>query len=648
MDQKILKQLEACNDLPILPAVALEVIRVCRDPGCGIDDMQHLIGRDPTLTAKVLRTVNSAMFGLSRRVTSLKQALTLLGLASVRAIVLSFSLVKLDGANPPRSFDHQRHWKQSLTNAVSAHELCARHELGVPEEAFVAGLLQDVGILALVQAVPDAYEQVLARMAESGESRIDAERHVLGADHMEVGTWLADRWGLPVSLCTPIAYHHQPEQYVGTDADVGSLTRLLCAGALTGELFHDAGKGRSREQLTDFLDRELSMSADDVDAFLSSLTDKVAEAAEVLDIEIGPQQDYASILAEANAELGRLSMEATKESTQARVREMQLETRNQDLEQEHQRLRDQAVRDGLTGIFNRGFFDQVLIKEYRRCMRHHRRVGLIFVDLDHFKQVNDTYGHPLGDTVLCRVADTLRESIRTSDVLARYGGEEFVVLAIEPTEVGLQQVAERLRLGVADLRPTVEGRTVRVTASIGAAVVQPRRDEQDGEKRLVEAADQAMYQAKEDGRNRVCFRSLLDPADRQIDGAVEAMRFSRHLLRKGLVARDDLSKALCTHENKRFKSGYLAVQMGILDEAQLYTILDEQARTNRRFGEIAVGRGLLTPRQIFWLLAVQKENPETLGAALVASHAIGADRLQRAVQEYAEFGFGSAQPVHAG
>ena len=643
MDRDILAELEATNNLPTLPAVAMEVIRVCRDPGCQISDLLELIQHDPSLTTKVLRTVNSAMFGLSRRVTSLKQALTLLGLESVRAIVLSFSLVKLQGPKTRREFDFRRYWKQFLTNAVSARELCVKHQLGMPEEAFVAGLLQDIGILALVQAVPDRYEHVLVRIEESDVHRIVAEREVLDTDHMEVGSWLADRWGLPLCLCTPIAYHHEPHEYLGTDDRVSNLIRVLHASSLIGELFYDHAKSRPKELLAAFLAGEFSMSAEAMDELLLELKAKVTEAADALDMEIEPPQDYGSILAEANAELARLSVLATRQTSLSRAREVRLQERNQDLERERRRLHDQAVRDRMTGVFNRAFFDELLAKEYRRGMRYHRRVGLIFLDLDHFKVLNDTYGHPFGDTILCEVARALSDGTRESDVVARYGGEEFVVLAVEPTEASLQQLAERLRSNVSDMLPSVDGKTVRVTVSVGAAICQPRRGGRDGERHLLECADKAMYQAKEAGRDRVCFVSLLADADRQVGAAIEAMRFSRFLVRKGVVDKAAISKALCTKTTKRFKSGYLAVQLGMLGEAQLYEILDEQARTNRRFGEIAVGRGLLSARQVFWLLAVQKEDPEALGAALVAARTITPQRLRREIKKYTELAFHDAR-----
>ena len=634
MNRDILDRLQSADHLPMLPAVAVEVLRLSRDPDSQMTAFVDLIGRDPSLTAKVLRTVNSSWFGLSREITSLQQALALLGLQPVRALVLSFSLVNLRQGQTDDSFDYGRFWKQALSNAVTARELLTRHQTGNPEEAFVAGLLQDLGVLALLQVAPDEYQQVVAKVDESGEPVIYVERDTLGTDHMEVGAWLADRWGLPSRLCYPVAHHHEPDQCEGADQEANELTHLLYAAALVGELLHDRHKQRPQRLLGEALQRQFAMDPDQVDEFMSELLPKIADTAKMFDMDIGTQQDYAAILAEANAELARLSLEAAKETALSHQREARLEQRAEKLEEERERLQDRAIRDRLTGTYNRGLFDEMLTKEYKRGMRYHRRVGLIMADVDHFKRVNDTYGHPFGDEVLCTVADALRQGIRDSDILARYGGEEFAIIVIEPTEKGLNRLTERLRVLVRDALPAIDGKIIRVTASFGAVICQPRRDDEEGETRLLKSADEALYQAKEAGRNRVCFVSLLDEADRQVEAAVEAMRFSRQLVKKGVVGVKELNKALILKKSKRFKIGYLAVKLGMLSEERLHEILDVQARTNKRFGHIAVTLGLLTPRQVVWLLAVQREDPETLGAALVASKAISPQHLRRHLERY--------------
>jgi diguanylate cyclase (GGDEF)-like protein len=174
------------------------------------------------------------------------------------------------------------------------------------------------------------------------------------------------------------------------------------------------------------------------------------------------------------------------------------------------RLYDQAITDGLTGLFNRRYFDQRLVEEVARAQRTSSAIALLMVDIDHFKVVNDTYGHPCGDDVLVQVAQIVRDSVRTSDVVCRYGGEEIAVVLPESTtrpllqgaEVG-QRVAERMRAAVAGhvFRSAEKDLPVRVTISIGvgSSVDVQELSAHD----LLALADQALYAAKDAGRDRV-------------------------------------------------------------------------------------------------------------------------------------------------
>ncbi len=163
------------------------------------------------------------------------------------------------------------------------------------------------------------------------------------------------------------------------------------------------------------------------------------------------------------------------------------------------------MTDPLMGIYNRRVLDRRLRDEVMRAKRHHLHLGLLMVDLDRFKLVNDTYGHHGGDLVLQHVARLLMESLRQTDVVARYGGEEITILLphTPPAETG--DVAERLRRTIAETPVTITdhhgGKTeLTVTVSIGCASLLPEHDTTES---LLKRADHAMYQAKQQGRNKV-------------------------------------------------------------------------------------------------------------------------------------------------
>lgn len=167
----------------------------------------------------------------------------------------------------------------------------------------------------------------------------------------------------------------------------------------------------------------------------------------------------------------------------------------------HEEVYQLATHDALTELCNRRHFTELVEKELSRAQRHERPLVLAILDLDHFKRINDSFGHIAGDAVLKQFSELLRGHIRADDVAARIGGEEFAVLL---PETGLDEAlhfANRLRraLAEADLRPG--GEPGRITVSVGLAAMRPDRDSRGA---LMRAADAALYRAKEAGRNRVC------------------------------------------------------------------------------------------------------------------------------------------------
>lgn len=175
--------------------------------------------------------------------------------------------------------------------------------------------------------------------------------------------------------------------------------------------------------------------------------------------------------------------------------------RTKELQEANARLERLAVTDGLTGVFNHRRFQEQLQAELLRSERHRRPLAVLMIDVDFFKKVNDALGHPAGDELLRRLAEVLSADLRQTDFIARYGGEEFAVLLPETTKGEAVQVAERMRVAVEGKLNTAEAKwPVHISVSIGVATFPD--DGKTGEQ-VVVAADQAMYVAKRQGRNRV-------------------------------------------------------------------------------------------------------------------------------------------------
>jgi len=183
----------------------------------------------------------------------------------------------------------------------------------------------------------------------------------------------------------------------------------------------------------------------------------------------------------------------------------ELDKANKELEDKRQELLKLSRTDGLTGLINRRHFEERLAAEFARSERYRAPLSCFLLDIDHFKKVNDTWGHPFGDVVLREVAAVARRALRDVDVIARYGGEELIALLPETGPEEAWRAAERVRMGVEAMRLTAQTasgpQTVKCTASIGVSTFPS--DQVDSAETLVQTADNCLYDAKEGGRNQV-------------------------------------------------------------------------------------------------------------------------------------------------
>jgi diguanylate cyclase (GGDEF)-like protein len=171
-------------------------------------------------------------------------------------------------------------------------------------------------------------------------------------------------------------------------------------------------------------------------------------------------------------------------------------------------LRTQSIRDQLTGLYNRRHMEESLERELRRASRSGRAIGIVLVDIDHFKRVNDTHGHEAGDKLLKAVGQFLQSRMREEDLACRYGGEEFVFVLPEASLDATSQRAERLREEVKGLRVQHRGRDLEpVSISLGVAVF-PEHGTTGAS--LLRSADHALYRAKAEGRDRLVVGHLVD------------------------------------------------------------------------------------------------------------------------------------------
>jgi len=625
-------ELKTTGKLPSPSGVALAIIELCRKDGASMDEIAHAVRADPALSGRIIKFANAAANAPRRPIVSVPEAIQLVGINTVRQLVLGFSLLGQYRSGACAAFDYSRYWSRSLAVAIAASALCLRVRSAPPDEAFTCGLLSDVGTLALATIYPDEYaELVTLQPPPSVQEMARVERERFATDHNELGAALLADWHLPRLFVVSVFHHEAPEQ---ARLPEGSREFIICQvlhlAARLGDLCVSPEPARAH-LLPDLILGAAKVGLDE--AALSKLTDEVVaqwrEWGKILEVhtqavpafemlsqqksaapvmrepdklpdprtvqsltvlivdddratlmlvehllkalghKVHTAQDGRSALAQAMSIRPQIiisdwimpgldgvsfckALRQTEEGQQIyfiilsaleqddqlveafeagvddyltkpftarvlaarlragqRVIKLQEDARRDsenlrrfaaELAVANRRLQQAALTDPLTGLPNRRYAMERLEQEWASTSRTQRPLTCMVVDVDQFKQINDSYGHDSGDVVLRQVATVLRKEARAEDVICRLGGEEFLVICPDTPLGAALHLAERLRLGVARARAANGAINHTATVSIGVCqreAAMTRMDE------LIKAADNALYDAKRGGRNRV-------------------------------------------------------------------------------------------------------------------------------------------------
>ena len=497
----LLARLGQCTDLPSPVGVAVRILELGQDPDVTLGDVAKVIGLDPALTAKLLRMANSPLYARQRKTENLRQAITLFGVEGTITLALSFSVVNNLQGGGDRRFDYDHFWRRSLAAATCAQVLGEWLQVRNKEDLFLCGLLQDIGMLALARSMPDLY---LECDLCAGHGRvIEHERARVGQDHAEVGAWLLQRWHFPDSLQGVVAASHRPDT---ADASAGSFSQQVNIVALASEMADLLNGTGTREAIDGVMRHAHRLLRLPHEVFVESLAgcaEALRDIAHLFEVRMDDQVCLDSMLNEARELILLRHINVMQRSTTlARTAEL-LENRTRRLEEENR-------RDALTGLYNRAYLNQFVEEEIRLASRHHWPFTVMFIDLDGFKQVNDAYGHLVGDEILKNTAKVLTDNTRGSDIVARYGGEEFVVVQPGAGREAAAMTCERLLAAFRETHHLVEGKDIVVTASIGAAI-HGEGHEFGGLEDMLKAADHALYAAKRRGRDQAVWYAPVPP-----------------------------------------------------------------------------------------------------------------------------------------
>jgi len=512
-DTDIKKILAESTRLPTMPTVAAELMSITEWEDVDFNEVATLISKDVSLTSKVLRVVNSAFYGFPREISTISQALVVLGVRATRSLTLSFSILGAVPRKKTSQFDYPAFWTRSLNTAIAARELALIVGLRTEEEAFLSGLLQDIGVMALAHCVPQVYARVVAAAEDKLAPSLEDERKHLGMDHIEVARLLFEKWNLPPSLRTPALYHHAPDKAQNADEQTLLAIRVqYLAGRLGEWLYALEGNNDVLKELKEFTSRYFDISPEELEALMYRVDQKVEETAGLFEITEPRPGTYANILQKANLALGDIAIEQEQLVRQLKAAKEETNKLSEQLRIANNKLLDEARKDELTDLANRRSLEAFLEKEVERCARYGHPITILFIDIDNFKSVNDKYGHLEGDTALRQFANILKHEVRGADIVARHGGEEFVAVLVETDADAAMLVAERIRRSVEETSiQLASGRPpASLTASVGVAAWEPPERPVTAD-RLLERADQAMYRSKAAGKNSVSlWRSAKD------------------------------------------------------------------------------------------------------------------------------------------
>jgi two-component system cell cycle response regulator len=418
--------------LPSLPMVAMEVLDLTSRSDVNLREIERAIERDQAISARVLRTVNSSYYGLSTRCGNIRQAVAFLGLDTVKSLVLGFSLVNFveDDRENEVTFDFIDYWRRSFFCASTARTLAEMtgSDLRVdPDEAFMAALVQDIGMVALWRVHGDRYLQIVDMAGNEHQGITAIERRILETDHTDIGAEMARRWRFPDSIVSAIESHHRSFSSMNENDPLTRIVRIACAA----ETIIDSSVNSPASALQRF-ERQVTgwfrMKPNDVHELLRTSTRRAEELSATLDIDTGSVPSIDEILSRADEARSGLTSGLPPE------------------------VEEQATDiDDVTSLPRRTRLITDLETAFSSCGGT-GSVAIFLLGLDEVRSLNERMGDSGGDSALSHVADCVREF--TASCRGRVGAYRFVGAEIAVMIEGIDAssalvMAEELRLNIA-------------------------------------------------------------------------------------------------------------------------------------------------------------------------------------------------------
>lgn len=489
MNSELLEEVLSCPSLPSLPAVALRVIELTSDRNVSLELLAETIQNDQGLAAKVLRTVNSSFYGLRTRCSTINKALVMLGLSPVKSLALGFSLVSSLNDESDRHFDYVAYWRRGLFTAVAARCIAESARLRFADEAFLGGLLQDVGQMALYRALGERYLEILAQTHGDHRCLARIELTELEIQHADLGAMLAQRWKLPDELVLPVKYHERP-----TAAPAGCLPLVQAVGL--GNFAHDAltdaDPAEALRKLYGRAQEWFGIGSPDMTQVLRRIAEATKEMSGLFRLDTGRHTDPDEVVRIANEKLIEVSRAAPEEEPGAEAMDAL--------------LLDSHQVDPLTGALTRAEFDATVRRAFQLSRSGGERMAILNVALDGFRALVEQRSAARGDEVLVGSAALLRKHFEPlGGAVCRVGTEIFAVVFLGTALKAVERCVDEFRADFASLATPADGPRG-LGCAIGLASLESvSRQGAANAAELVMAAARAVQESRAAGCRGVCF-----------------------------------------------------------------------------------------------------------------------------------------------
>ena len=270
--------IQEISHIATLPEVTMKIIKLVEDPDSTAQDLNNVISNDPALGARILKVVNSAFYGLPGQIGSINRAIVLLGLNAVKNIAIAASLAKLfRGGKIAPNFDARDLWQNAIASACATRLLAEKVQLGLPDEAFLSGLIHDIGIMVEIQARRNQFVEVLQKLDEDPtKSLLQAETEVMGATHEQFGAGLCKLWKFPQSFQYVTGFHHRPTELAEGQRALTGLVHV--ADVITKQLGIGFTAGTQTNEVDPALLKELGLTEGHLQQVAEQLPEAIEEA----------------------------------------------------------------------------------------------------------------------------------------------------------------------------------------------------------------------------------------------------------------------------------------------------------------------------------------------------------------------------------